>query len=119
MIQRVHATPVLKKQRRKQLTLLGELGTWSRYQVLGGVNLSGNLSTGIPEALADFDGKKRKAILTYMPIKFWRGKCCQLQNLCERNLHFLTQRRDINQLLAFPPPYLTVLSGTSPHLHQQ
>lgn len=60
-----------------------------------GVYQSENLSTSILRQWNILIERNEMAecILTCMPIKFWRCKCSQPQNLCERNLHFLIQRK--------------------------
>lgn len=81
-------------------------------------NLSENPSTSIPEVTAYFNWNKWGGYYNIYANKLLEVQMLSISKIPERDLHFLTQRRDINQLLAFPPPSLTILSGTSLHLHQ-
>lgn len=112
-------------QRRKQL-LYGEswgkeVALWLGPQRQIGVYQSENLSTSIPEAVEYINWKKWDGCVHF---NLHANKGLEVQMLStSRSLWekwtLSDPKEGINQLLAFPPPYLTALSGASPRLHQQ
>ena len=123
--QSIHSDKCWRNTEKEAITLQGELGKGG-----GLVTRSSKADRSLPVWKSEH---KYPEAVEYINWKKWDGwvhfnlhanKVLEVQMLSTskslwEKFTLSDPKEGINQLLAFPPPYLTVLSGTSPHLHQQ